>query len=241
MTRLSQIWEGCLSIIYPPRCLLCETTTDMHNQLCGACWKQIGFISQPHCVQCGFPFDFDMGEDALCSRCVKYKPRFDMMRSLFRYERKGKQLVVRFKYHDQTYLEHWFVSLWQRYCQECLEDVDYIVPVPLHRWRLFKRRYNQAAILAKRLAKATQTAFVPDMLIRVKSTKAQTGLSFNQRKLNVSQAFEFNNKYTSIAEGANVLLIDDVMTTGATIHACVRELKRYKVAKVRVLTLARVV
>jgi ComF family protein len=189
-------------------------------------------------VLCGLPFDFDAGEGTLCAACMEMTPEFDMARSAVTYNDASRRLVLDFKYGDKLHAVHAFTPWLLRAGSEMIAQADFIVPVPLHRWRLWARRFNQSAILAQALAKKCGKAYLPDGLLRVRHTVQQKGLSRKERAKNVRNAFAVNKKHA--LKGKNILLIDDVFTSGATLNECARALKKAGAQKVFVLTIARV-
>jgi ComF family protein len=230
-----------LNLLYPPRCLACKTLTTEQGSVCSACWNGINFITEPYCSACGHPLEYGGGEHTLCGQCLSHTPPYRKARSVFHYTDTSKAMIANLKYHDGTdtapYLAQWL----KRSGEALLAEADILVPVPLHPFRLFKRRYNQSALLANALAKQTGVQHIPDALLRVKNTPPQAELTRNQRLKNVVGAFIVNPKHSKTLEGKRVILIDDVMTTGATIAACTKALKKSKPRSVDVLTLGRTV
>lgn len=199
------------------------------------------FIHLPLCYCCGFPLPYTIPEEGqlLCGNCIKEKPPYTHARALFRYTSFSKPLILHFKYYDHTHLEKTFVAWWLKRYHSYIMAANLIVPVPLHRWRLLSRQYNQAALLALTLSKKCQIPTLPNMLIRHKATPPQTHLPFSKRKKNVNGAFSLRPQHTQLLKDAIVLLVDDVMTTGATVHACTRVLLKAGAKEVRILTVAR--
>ena len=232
--------RGLLTAILPPRCLKCGTVVDSAGALCPACWTKLSFIDPPHCACCGFPFEFHQGEGALCGACMREAPAFARARSVLRYDEDSKELVLRFKHADRTESAPAFAVWLRRVGGELIADADLLVPVPLHWTRLLARRYNQAALLTRGLAKLTGKPAVQDLLIRRRRTPSQGGLGAIGRESNVSGAFRVNPRHAPRIKGRRILLVDDVYTTGATVSACTRTLRRGGAASVDVLTLARV-
>ncbi|MDX9689585.1 MAG: ComF family protein [Alphaproteobacteria bacterium] len=227
-----------VDFILPPLCVGCETPITRAHALCADCWAKIRFISDPFCACCGFPFDYPMGEGALCGKCLSEPPSYDMVRSAVIYDEESRGMILRLKHADQTHL-HVVLAGWMTRCgQEALTGCDAVLPVPLHRWRLLKRRYNQSALLASAIAKQTGLSYWPDALLRVKATDSQKDKGEKARRANVAKAFAVNPRFD--VSGQTLVLIDDVFTSGATVSECARVLKKAGAASVRVITLARV-
>jgi len=230
-----------LDALLPPQCLGCRAGVDAPGQLCATCWAGIGFIAAPFCACCGLPFDLDPGPGALCAACIAEPPDYDRARAVFRYDEASKGLVLRFKHGDRTDAAPAFARWLHRAAGELMDQADLVAPVPLHRWRLLKRRYNQAALLANELAALSGRPVVPDLLVRRRQTPSQGHLSRAERLKNVRGAFAVRPRHAAALAGKRVLLVDDVLTTGATVSAVARALRRAGAARVDVVTLARVV
>jgi ComF family protein len=230
-----------LNLLFPPQCLNCEVRVPTHGTLCIPCWQQIHFITEPMCHACGLPFDYAIGEGALCGACLHKSPDYTRARSAFRYDEHSRRLITRFKYSDQTQLAKIYGTWLTKAGEELLKQSDAIIPVPLHYFRFLKRRFNQSALLAHTLAKKSGVKCLPNALIRIRKTTPQTGLSSKQREKNVKGAFAINKRYLKQIKGKNILLVDDVMTTGSTINQCTKTLLKSGATQVNVLTLARTV
>ena len=228
-----------LDALLPPRCLACAAAVDVPGRLCAGCWSAVDFIAPPQCALCGFPFDYDEGADVLCGACIASPPAFDRARSVLRYSGVARDLVLGFKHRDRTHAAPPFAQWMERAGEALLADADAVAPVPLHRFRLFTRRYNQAALLARELARLCDLPFAPDLLARTRHTRSQAGLSRRGRIENVRGAFAVRR--VEDVRGRRIVLVDDVMTTGATAGACAAVLKRAGALGVDVLSLARVV
>lgn len=230
-----------LNLLFPPQCLNCDVRVPEHGTLCLPCWQQVQFISDPMCACCGLPFDYDIGSHALCADCLHTLPPYAHARSAFRYDEHSRRLITSFKYADQTHLANIYGAWLANAGGELLAQTDVIVPVPLHYWRFVQRRFNQSALLAHALTRKTGIKNLPDALRRSRSTVPQTGLTRKQRESNVKGAFIINPRYADMIKGKNILLIDDVMTTGSTIKQCTKSLLKAGAMQVNVLTLARAI
>lgn len=240
------LFRRALDLMLPPRCLGCGVEVAGDGTLCPACWQGIGFIAAPHCARCGLPFDYDpTGEgvgNLICGACIAHPPAFDRCRSVFAYDAGSRPLVLGFKHGDRTDCAPAFAQWLARAAAALLVEPDTLIaPVPLHRWRLLKRRYNQSALLALALGRLTGRTVIPDLLVRRRATESQGGLTAKGRARNVAGAFAPHPRWRDRVKGARVLLIDDVYTTGATVGECARVLRRAGARAVDVATLARVV
>lgn len=224
--------------LLPPSCLCCADVVEKHGQVCAACWQEIKFIGKYHCKKCNLPFDFDMGKDALCQACNAQKPRYTKALSVCEYEGAGKRLSSRLKFQDKTNLAPYMAKMMAKRAQKIRGKIDIIAAVPLHYRRKYMRKYNQSALLAKSVADEMKLNYEPFLLRRIKATKQQTRLSFRERHKNVEGAFCLDAKIDVM--GKNIILVDDVMTTGATLNACAAALKSAGAKRVYALTFARV-
>ena len=228
-----------LDIVLPPRCLKCGATVDAVGGLCADCWPAVAFLVPPQCAACGLPFEFDLGPAALCGACAGERPAFERARATFRYDDGSKDLILRFKHADRTDSAPAFARWMARAGGTLLADADLIAPVPLHWLRLFMRRYNQAALLASALGELAGKPAVNDLLLRRRRPAKACGVLARQR--NVAGAFAVDPRRRALLADKRVLLVDDVLTTGATVSACSSVLLRAGARAVDVLTLARVV
>src|SRR5262245_4283503 len=233
--------RGLLTAILPPRCLKCGAVVDSAGALCAACWVKLSFIDPPYCACCGFPFEFHQGDGALCGACMREAPAFARARSGMRYDEASKELSLRFKHADGTESAPACASWLKRVGGEVVAEADLVAPVPLHWTRLLARRYNQAALLSRELARLTGKPALQDLLVRHRRTPSQGGLGAVARESNVAGAFILHPRHKKRIKGRRILLVDDVYTTGATVGACTRTLRRAGASAVDVLTLARVV
>ena len=233
---------GLLDLLLPPRCLGCGACVDDQGGLCAACWSGLAFLGPPQCRTCGYPLPHALPEAPLCGGCAAEPPPYDRARAALRYDEGSRRLILRFKHADRTDVAPAFGGWLARAGGELVEGADLIAPVPLHRWRLLRRGYNQAAMLARALAQETGRPLVPDLLQRVRATASQQGLSGRARQENITAgAFRVHPWHRRRPAGRRILLVDDVLTTGATVGACARVLRQAGAVEVDVLTLARVV
>lgn len=238
---MKTVTNKILQAILPARCPLTGDVVEMPGLISAAAWGQLDFIVAPLCVCCGLRFDIPVDGDTLCPNCVAAAPAFDRARAVLAYDDASRDMVLAFKHADQTHLVKTFGPWLVRVGAEMLVAADMIVPVPLHRWRLLRRRYNQAGLIAQDLAKRAGVPYRPDILVRGRSTPSQGHLTRAQRFENVSGAFQVPEKLKGQLAGKHIVLVDDVFTTGATVEACAHVLKRAGAASVSVLTLARVI
>ncbi len=230
-----------LDALLPPRCLACASPVERLGALCPDCWQRADFIAPPFCACCGYPFAYDPGSGALCGLCAGEPPAYRRARGVLRYNDASKRLILGFKHGDRTEGAKPYAQWLARAGAELLEDADLLAPVPLHRRRLFARRYNQAALLCHALGELSGLAVLADLMVRRRNTPPQGRLSRAARRRNVAGAFAVTPARLAALQGRRVLLVDDVMTTGATVQACARTLLRQGAAAVDVLVLARVV
>ncbi len=232
---------SALNAILPPRCLSCGVIVAETGALCGPCWEGMQFLTPPMCGQCGFPFELEPHGHSLCGACLARAPAYDRARAVMAYDAGSRDLLLAFKHADRTEAAPALAKWLARAGAELLEDADIIAPVPLHRWRLFQRRYNQAALLAHALGRGREVPVLPQLLRRIRNTPSQGRLSASGRRRNVAGVFKVAPRFLERVAGKRVLLVDDVLTTGATVEACARVLKRAGASGVDVLTAARVV
>jgi len=227
-------------VLLPHRCLGCGGIVEAAGVLCPACWDELEQIGPPCCEACGLPFEYDAGEGALCGACTRQPPPFARARAPLLYTEASRRLILSFKHGDRTEAAAAFAGWMIRAGGELINEAEAIVPVPLHWSRLFARRYNQAALLAQAIGRRTGIEVLPDTLVRRRRTPSQGYLSRKARRRNVAGAFAVPPKRAEQVAGRRVLLVDDVMTTGATAAVCAGVLRRAEAVSVDVLTLARV-
>jgi len=241
-SRLASIAAAALDLLLPPTCMLCPVPVDAPGLLCGTCFGELTSGGEPCCLCCGVPFDlaWHAAEGGLCQRCIDTPPAFERARGALRYDNASRRLVLPFKHGDRIEFAPLLARLMARSGARLLRQADVLVPVPLHRRRLFVRRYNQAALLAQALGSMTGRHVLVDALARVTATQNLDGKTAAERRDEVATAFAVRPQRAGRLEGRRVLLIDDVMTSGATAGACSESLLAAGAAAVDVLVAARV-
>ncbi len=231
-----KIYKYITDYILPSRCASCAEIIYSNEDFCSNCWKKLHFITKPYCVICGRPFNISILEGMKCGKCLQANHYYDLARSLIKFDEYSKKIIHNFKYKDKTSLAKTFTKLLYNQYQHELHGIDYIIPVPMNRFKRLFRMYNPALILALEISKRIRTSVVPGMLIKTKWTKAQTYLSKNEREKNLAGSIIMNKKYQ--INGKRILLIDDVLTTGTTINKCAKILKAAGARYVVVMTIA---
>lgn len=225
-----------LDFALPSRCSGCGTIVDEVDSFCLNCWKQIEWLGTGGCSVCGLPLRATDAE--LCGACLAKPPRLGRMRAAVAYGEISRGIAIRFKHGRKVALARTMA----RYMAPLVASPDpeaLLVPVPLHRARLWRRGFNQSAIVARELSRRLHMPFAADALKRVKPTPPLKGLNMLQRRRTVSGAFRANPR--AQLRGRTVILVDDVLTTGSTADACARALKRAGVARVELVSWARVI
>ena len=230
-----------LDFLAPPRCPITGELVHTAGDLSGAGWAQLHFLSKPRCERCGRPFELAVDEGTICGACIAAPPVFQRARAAVAYDDQSRRLIIGFKHSDRT--EHALLfSRWLvRAGEEILQPGVILVPVPLHWRRTFSRRYNQAALLTRAISNLTGLAQETNLLRRHRATPPQAGLAAAARKRNVNGAFSVRDDARARIENARIVLVDDVYTTGATLSACARVLRKAGAKQVDALTVARVV
>jgi ComF family protein len=242
VTGLRRAGVGMLDLVLPPRELDAAGSgaAVQWAGLAPAAWTQIRFIEAPACARCGAPFEHDQGPLACCAPCQARPPAFDRARAACLYDDHSRDLILRLKHGDRVDLASLFAAWLARAAADILPQAEVVAPVPLHRWRLLRRRFNQAAEIARPLAARSGLAYWPDVLERPRATATQAGKSGVGRRRNVAGAFAVPRHRRAQVKGRSILLVDDVLTTGATVEGCARALKAAGAARVDVAVIARV-
>ncbi|KAF2991352.1 Bifunctional protein PyrR [Methylocystis sp. MJC1] len=242
-TAARRAGAALLNLVYPPSCLVCRKAVAEHGALCAACWREIAFIERPFCERLGTPFALDLDQPGLISpEAAANPPVFRRARAVARYDSdKARSLAHRLKYYDRLELASPMGRWMARAGADLLADADLLVPIPLHRLRLAARRFNQSAELARAISRECGASVETQALLRVKATAPQVGLSRAQRAVNLSGAFRVDPERAVLIEGAKIVLVDDVLTTGATANAAARALIKAGAEQVDLVVFARAV
>ncbi|MFN3656097.1 MAG: ComF family protein [Pseudolabrys sp.] len=245
---MTRSWQGLraamrltLDVALPPLCPSCREPLGDGAGLCASCWSKLSLIEPPYCARLGIPFTYDPGPGLLSMEAIANPPSYDLARAAVRYDDVARALVHAFKYGDRLDLAPMMGRWMARAGRELLADADALVPVPLHWRRLWARRFNQSAALSGAIGSIATRPVVHGVLSRVRATPQQVGLSKTARADNVQGAFRVPPERKAEIAGRRLVLVDDVLTSGATAEACARALLRAGAAHVDVLVFARVV
>lgn len=229
-----------VDFVFPPRCPLCGIGVTSQAGLCAACWSELSIPGEPCCSRCSRPFGDETNAGATCAPCLAEPPRHAGIAAATIYNEASRKLVLTFKHGGRLGLAAMMVRLMAAQLARIEGDAWMVVPVPLHRWRLWRRGYNQAAVLAREVAQLTHGTLAVDALVRRKPTASLGGLGRKARRRELSGAIVASPKWADTLRGRNVLLVDDVLTSGATSDACVNALLRMGASRVVVTCFARV-
>lgn len=239
LAALGALARGALDLAMPPLCPLTGAPTARAGTLSADGWSRLAFVEDPVCRRCGAPFAFDPGAATDCAACLADPPAFEAARAAVVYDQAAQTLVLAFKHGDRTDLAPLLAGWLKRAGAGWWSAEAALVPVPLHWRRLVRRRYNQAALLARRLSAETGVPAIVDALVRIRATASQQGLSATARRRNLSGAIRPDPARPRALEGREAILVDDVLTTGATLSAAARAAKAAGATRVRALVLAR--
>lgn len=226
-----------IDLALPPRCPGCGAIVEADHRFCAICWNSLQFLGPPWCAGCNLPFDYDRGEGARCGECLAHSPPHDGVRAAVAYGDVARRLALKLKYGGRLAAAGTMARAMARLVPE---GADMLVPVPLHRWRLWSRGFNQALLIARGVARQSGLPVEVDLLRRVRATPKLQGLGRRARAKVVAGAFALAPDAPVRLEGKTVLLVDDVHTSGATGDACARLLKRGGASRVVLLCWARV-
>jgi ComF family protein len=245
LQRTFRLFRAANDLALPPTCLCCDRLVASDQALCFDCWHKMPFLAPPWCQRLGVPFAYDLGAGAVSPQAIARPPVYDRLRAVSAYSGPARALVARLKYHDRPSVSRAMGRWMARAGSEllCVEEADsgppLLVPVPLHPFRNWSRRYNQAGLLAREIARTHGHVDVcADGLLRVRSTRRQVGLDASARAKNVRGAFAVSEQGTLRIAGRRCVLVDDVHTTGATANAAARALAKAGAAGVDVLVFA---
>jgi ComF family protein len=240
--RLSgRVSRTVLDAVLPPRCLKCGDILTAAQGLCPDCWRKLTWLGAPCCACCGQPFPFDAGADSLCGACLQKRPAYDRARAVFRYDDESRDLIIGLKHADRTESVPALAGWMTRAGTTLLESAELLVPVPLHWTRLAARRFNQAALLAQAIGRNAGLPVLPQALHRRRATPSQGHLGRIARFRNVKGAIAVAERQATAVTNRRILLIDDVITTGATVESAAKALISAGARNVDVLALAKVV
>ncbi len=236
--RMRSVAVALRNALYPTTCMMCDARVEEEGALCAACWADTPFISGASCNLCGTPLPGEDDGPMRCDDCLQRARPWDSGRAVLAYAGGGRRLVLSLKHGDRTELSRGAGRWMHRRARDLLTPQTLVVPVPIHRWRLLRRRYNQSALLAREVARLSGAVFAPMALLRHRQTPRQDHRTVTDRFANVAQAISLGAR--ADVAGRHVLLIDDVLTSGATLGACADVLRRGGAARIDVLVLARV-
>jgi ComF family protein len=235
---MTKILRPALDFVLPERCPSCGVITPTGGSFCADCWQRLHFMNPPWCSGCALPFAYDQGEGAFCATCLVNPPQHDGIRAAVAYDDISKQVALRLKYGGKIGLAKMIARQLVRHLPEDRAGMM-VTPVPLHWTRLWSRSFNQSALIANELARLGGMEHVPDILIRTKRTPSLRGLSGKERRKAVGKAFVVNPRWQSKIVGSTIILVDDVLTTGATSDGCVKALKKSGADQVQLYCWAR--
>lgn len=234
--RLTAPFRAALALALPPRCPGCDTIVAADHRFCADCWGALRFLGAPACAGCGVPFEFDRGAGTRCAECLRDPPRHAGIHAAVAYGDVARSVALGLKYGGRIALAETAARLMAR----VMPEADVLVPVPLHRWRIWSRGFNQAALVAQALGRARGVPVEHHGLVRIRATPMLRGMGRQARVRTVKAAFAVVPRHRDALAGRRVLLVDDIYTSGATTDACVAVLLRAGAASVAILCWARV-
>lgn len=231
-----------IKLIFPAKCILCEKIVNQDNTLCEKCWEKIIFIKEPFCDKCSSPFEFNCSDKIICANCIKNNPPYIKLRSAVVYNNFVSKVIFKFKFYDKLHLKNFMAKTMLNAASDIIDNIDILIPVPLHKKRLIFRKYNQSLLLAEEIGKMANKKVIHNFLQKTKSTIPQVKLKQKNRIKNLHGKFLINhiylqdiNKYKQL----NIALIDDVITTGSTITECIKTLNKYGITNIYAITFAK--
>ena len=233
-----RVTRDVVDLLLPVNCPVCETRVADGGGLCASCWQGLDVVSRPVCDVYGAPMTFDAGEGAVSARAISEPPKWNRARGAVLFNERSQHLVHSLKYRDRHEVVSSMAAMMVHAGRDILGDADIIVPVPLHRWRLWSRRYNQSALLANEIARSIDVACEPALVSRLRNTRSQVGLDGKQRGRNVKGAFAVEDALVPLVLGRRVVLVDDVMTSGSTASECANAIAEAGASNVDVLVFA---
>lgn len=240
MLSMTKIAETILDFALPERCPACGDISSDGNNFCAMCWPKIRFLNPPWCTGCASPFEYEQAQGVLCADCLSTPPQHDGIRAAVAYDTTSRQIALRLKYGGKIGLAKLIARHLVRHLPHERSDII-VTPVPLHWTRLWSRSFNQSALIGRELARLGDMEYCADLLKRTRRTPSMRGLSSKERRKVVGSAFIANPKHMPQIAGARILLVDDVLTTGATSNGCIKALKKSGASWVQLFCWARVV
>ena len=239
MQALSIPLRSILDFALPPRCPGCGAVTPDQDRFCSTCWQSLYFLTEPACATCDLPLPFAGEPEAQCAACLAQPPRHAGIKAAVAYGEISREIALKLKHGGRIGLAQLIAAMLARHLH-CIPDNALLVPVPLHWTRLWHRRYNQSALIARQLSRISGNENCPDLLLRTRRTKALGGLSARERAAMVKNAFRLNPQWGERIKGRAIVLVDDVYTSGATTDACVATLRKAGATSVTIFCWARV-
>jgi ComF family protein len=238
ISRAVKIGTRLINVVLPAQCIHCGELTANPGGLCPACWPNLSFIEEPLCDRSGVPFAYDPGPGIFSAQALARPPVWHRARAAVEYNDTSRALIHALKYHDRHEVVDLMAQTMTGAARHFFADADLVIPVPLYPSRLWHRRFNQSAMLARQIAQRKHLPFRSDILLRARQTRQQVGLRGAERRKNVKGAFEIDPQHGLQIKNANIILIDDVITTGATVGACSEVLLRAGCHRVDVVAFA---
>lgn len=233
-----RLGSGLLDVAVPLTCHGCRASVTAPGGLCPQCWGDLELVGAPVCDVYGTPMSHDAGPGAVSARAIESPPGWHRARGAAVFNDASQRLVHALKYRDSHEVISTMARMMVQAGRDLLAEADVVAPVPLHRWRLWSRRYNQSALLAAEIARLSGKSYKADLLERVRNTRSQVGLGQGERSRNVKGAFRVQQRHVPLVAGANVVLIDDVMTSGATAGECARTLVKAGAGRAELIVFA---